>query len=73
MPLNPLLTPREKDVLLFLAGGNSNQQIAAELNISANTVKTHLRSIYSKLDVSNRTQAGLAGSRIFPMLQVVAS
>jgi DNA-binding NarL/FixJ family response regulator len=73
MPLIPLLTPREKDVLLFLAGGKSNQRIAAELNISANTVKTHLRSIYSKLDVSNRTQAGLAGLRIFPMLQLLAS
>lgn len=73
MTLKPLLTPREKDVLLFLAEGKSNRQIAAELNISASTVKTHLRSIYSKLGVSNRTQAGLAGLRIFPMLQVLAS
>ena len=73
MTLNPLLTPREKDFLSFLTEGKSNQQIAGELNVSVSTVKSHLRSIYSKLGVSNRTQAGLAGLRIFPILQVLAS
>ena len=59
------LTPREKEVLAFLAAGKSNAQIAASLNISPSTVKSHVSSIYAKLDVSNRTQAGLVGLRIF--------
>ena len=59
------LTPREKEVLEFLAAGKSNAQIAASLNISPSTVKSHVSSIYAKLDVSNRTQAGLVGLRIF--------
>ena len=71
--LNPLLTPREKDILMFLTEGLSNQRIAAELDISASTVKNHLRSIYLKLGVSNRTQAGLAGLRMFPILQVLTN
>jgi DNA-binding NarL/FixJ family response regulator len=73
MTLNPLLTPREKEILLSLTEGKTNRQIASELNVSESTVKSHLSSIYSKLDVSNRTQAGLAGLRIFSILQVLAS
>ena len=46
-------------------GGEANAQIAASLNISPSTLKTHVSSIYAKLDVSNRTQAGVVGSRIF--------
>src|SRR4029077_13232394 len=53
------LTSREKEVLAFLAAGKSNAEIAAGLNISRNTVKNHVSSIYLKLDVSNRTEAGL--------------
>lgn len=48
---------RELDVLLFLSHGYSNREIADQLSISDNTVKTHLKNIYSKLGVSNRTQA----------------
>jgi LuxR family maltose regulon positive regulatory protein len=51
------LTDREQEVLRLLAVGLSNREIALELSISTNTVKTHVRRIYSKLDVSNRTQA----------------
>jgi len=51
------LSERELDVLGLLAGGLSNQQIAERLYVSANTVKSHLKSIFAKLDVESRTQA----------------
>lgn len=70
---DPPLTRREQDVLIYLTVGKTNREIAAELNISVGTVKTHLSSIYGKLGVSNRTEAALVGLRIFPMLSVLAS
>ena len=48
---------RELDVLLFLCHGYSNSEIADQLGVTTNTVKTHLKNIYGKLGVSNRTQA----------------
>ncbi|MCB2178418.1 response regulator transcription factor [bacterium] len=51
------LTEREYDVLEKVANGESNPQIAENLNITVNTVKTHLRQILAKLNVENRTQA----------------
>lgn len=51
------LSEREIEVLRFLALGFSNKEIAAKLFIAAGTVKQHLKSIYSKLDVHNRTEA----------------
>ncbi|MEU8303733.1 AAA family ATPase [Actinomadura sp. NPDC048955] len=51
------LTPRELDVLRLLAGGRTNQQIAAALFISANTVATHVTRILTKLGAASRTQA----------------
>ncbi|MEV0660690.1 ATP-binding protein [Actinomadura luteofluorescens] len=51
------LTPRELDVLRLLAAGRTNQQIAAELFISANTVATHVTRILTKLGAASRTQA----------------
>ena len=56
---NPNLTPQELDVLAFLTEGKTNREIAAELNISLGTVKSHLNSLYRKLGVSNWIQAGL--------------
>ncbi|MCB0207149.1 MAG: response regulator transcription factor, partial [Anaerolineae bacterium] len=53
------LTDRELDVLRLLAQGMSNQEIAAALNISATTVRSHVSNILMKLNVSNRTQAVL--------------
>jgi DNA-binding NarL/FixJ family response regulator len=70
---NPPLTPREQDVLAYLTVGKTNREIASGLDISVGTVKTHLSSIYWKLGVSNRTEAALAGLRIFPLLGVLAS
>ncbi len=51
------LTPRELAVLRRLATGAPNKEIAAALSISENTVESHLRSIYAKLEVRSRTEA----------------
>lgn len=51
------LTERELEILKAMARGLNNQQIGAELYISAGTVKAHSASIYRKLDVANRTEA----------------
>lgn len=51
------LSPREREVLLQLCQGASNKEIAERLVISQKTVKSHLKSIFNKLDVNDRTQA----------------
>ena len=53
------LTPREVEVLLLIVAGKQNKEIAQELVIESSTVEIHLRHIYRKLDVSNRTQAAI--------------
>jgi LuxR family transcriptional regulator, maltose regulon positive regulatory protein len=55
-PLEPLST-RERKVLHLLAAGLSNAEIAAELVVSINTIRTQARSIYHKLNVKNRHEA----------------
>ncbi|KZR57090.1 response regulator transcription factor [Pseudobacillus badius] len=55
--LHEELTEREKEVLLLIAQGKANQEIADELYISLKTVKTHVSNILSKLEVNDRTQA----------------
>ena len=54
------LTEREKQVLELLVDGLKDREIAERLGISESTVKNHVGSILSKLDVSNRTQAAVA-------------
>jgi DNA-binding NarL/FixJ family response regulator len=56
--LSPL-TKREIEILKLLAKGKTNQEIGAYLNISEETVKSHLQKIYRKLNVSSRTEAVL--------------
>jgi LuxR family maltose regulon positive regulatory protein len=51
------LSDREAAVLRYLPTMMSNQEIASELFVSVNTVKTHLRAIYRKLDASDRREA----------------
>ena len=57
-PIVPL-TSREKEVLKLVGQGANNQEIAEKLFVREVTVKTHLNSIFKKLNVSNRTQAVL--------------
>ncbi len=54
------LTPREFDVLEQIVFGKSNREIAAELEVSEATVKTHINSLLGKLGVTDRTQAATA-------------
>lgn len=61
-PPSPL-SPREQEVLAFLAEGLSSTQIAERLVVSPTTVKTHLRNLYEKLDVSDRAAAVAEGMR----------
>ena len=51
------LTDREKEILVFLGNGVSNKEMAIRLFVSENTVKFHLKNIYSKLAVASRVQA----------------
>jgi DNA-binding CsgD family transcriptional regulator len=51
------LSPRELTILQELAAGHSNKEIAANLNVSPNTVKTHVSRVYEKLGSSRRTDA----------------
>jgi len=51
------LSKREIEVLELIARGTGNKLIAANLNISESTVKTHIQSIFQKLDVNDRTEA----------------
>jgi two-component system, NarL family, response regulator YdfI len=57
------LTRRELEVLQMLAGGLSNKEIAARLNISEHTVKFHVASILGKLGAASRTEAVSLGIR----------
>jgi DNA-binding CsgD family transcriptional regulator len=50
------LTPRETEVLELLQGGRSNAEIAADLHLGIETVRTHARHIYRKLGVSTRRE-----------------
>ncbi len=51
-----MLTPREKDVLLLLARGYTNRQIAEEMNLSTRTIEGHRASLVNKLGVSSRVE-----------------
>lgn len=69
VPALDALSPREREVLRLLADGLSNKELARALNVSENTIKTHLANLYAKLGTRNRVQAlaraqalGLAGA-----------
>ena len=59
----PQLTGRPWDLLRLLAAGHTNAQVARSLGISEGTVRTHLETIYTRLNVSSRTAAVI---RAFP-------
>jgi DNA-binding CsgD family transcriptional regulator len=56
---DPQLSLREREILLRLAEGESNKQIARLCNITESTVKVHLKAILRKITVHNRTQAAI--------------
>jgi two-component system, NarL family, response regulator LiaR len=60
----PQLTKREEQVLMLLARGRANGQIARELHIAPQTVKTHVSNILTKLNSQSRTQAALYAMRV---------
>ena len=55
------LTPREIDVLRLVANGNANKEIAAQLSLTEETVKSHIRNILAKLGANDRTHAFAIG------------
>jgi DNA-binding NarL/FixJ family response regulator len=55
------LTPREVDVLRLVAKGRANKEIAAELSLTEETVKSHIRNILAKLEAKDRTHAVAIG------------
>lgn len=54
-----ILTNREKEMLVYLAKGMLNKEIAIELKISERTVKNHISNLFKKIDVNDRTQAAV--------------
>ena len=59
-----ILTPRELETLEMLAEGLSNKQIAYRLGISDHTAKSHVNSIFAKLEAGTRTEAVMRGIRM---------
>ena len=55
-----VLTPREREVLQLISFGLSNAQAAQRLHVSVHAIKFHLAAIYSRLGVTNRTEAAVA-------------
>lgn len=58
------LTPRQRDVLVLVIDGKSNQTIATELGLSKATVKAHIAAAFKVLGVNNRAQAAAAAKRL---------
>jgi RNA polymerase sigma factor (sigma-70 family) len=54
------LTPREREVLVLIAHGLTNSEIASTLNVSLETIKTHVKRIFTKIGVHDRAQAVIA-------------
>lgn len=59
------LTPRELDVARLVAIGSTNQEIAQKLFISESTVKTHINSIFNRLNLKNRSQLAIYANSVF--------
>jgi DNA-binding NarL/FixJ family response regulator len=60
---HPTLTKREREILSLIVDGKDNNEIAAELVISPETVKTHVSTVFDKLDAGNRVQAAVKAVR----------
>ena len=64
------LSDREVEILRLVATGASNKEIAVKLAISPNTVKVHLRNVFSKIGAASRTEAALIAMRMGLVAQV---
>lgn len=60
----PQLTPRQREVLELIAAGLSTSEIASKLTVSPETVRNHLRSVFSELNVHTRLEAIVAAQRL---------
>jgi DNA-binding NarL/FixJ family response regulator len=58
------LTPRERQVLYWLARGATNRQIGTALDVKPRTIEKHVERILAKLDIENRTQAALLAQEL---------
>ncbi len=58
------LTPRERDIAIGVARGDTNQQIGLVLHVAPATVKSHLEQVFIKLGVRNRVQVGVMLERV---------
>ncbi len=63
------LTPREKEILYWIAHGSSNREIAKALHLSESTVKNHMTSILNRLNLRDRTQAAILAHTFLPLLK----
>ena len=63
LPLNEPLSSRELQIIEWMARGDSNADIGQHLKISENTVKWHLKNVFAKLCVTNRTAAVIAAQQ----------
>ena len=63
-PRADTLTERERNVLRLFAGGERYEDVARSMAVSVNTVRTHVRSIYDKLDVCSKTEAVVVATRL---------
>ncbi|WP_096626367.1 response regulator [Calothrix sp. NIES-3974] len=59
------LTPRELEIAKLVAVGSTNQEIADQLYISQSTVKTHINSIFNRLNIKNRAQLAIYANSVF--------
>ena len=62
-PAQSDITPRELEILTLIANGHSNKDVASALTISSETVHAHLRNVFTKLEVSDRTAAVMTAVR----------
>lgn len=58
------LSERERDVFIMIAKGLSRKEVAELLHLSENTIATHVRNVYRKLDISTRAEAALEACRL---------
>lgn len=66
------LSPRQQEVFVLLCDGKSNKDIARSLGLAESTVKLHVRAIFGKLNVRNRTQAVLKATELVDLAQETA-